>query len=80
MLYNKCREKYGIVDSSVYLCVGVGYVVVLGGCNGDSGGLFVCEMVGKWYLYGVVSFGKWNCLIMYYIVFIWIISYRFWIL
>lgn len=59
VLYEVCVRKYGkLIDRGVYLCVGEGWSGVLGGCNGDSGGLFVCEMGGKWYLYGVVSFGR----------------------
>lgn len=80
MLYNDCRKIWCIIDWSVYLCVGEGWVGVLGGCNGDSGGFFVCEMGDRWYFYGVVSFGMKDCLIIYYIVFIRIISYILWIL
>lgn len=58
------------------MCVGVSG---FGGCNGDSGGFFVCEVNGKWVFYGVVSFGERNCLIIYYIVFIRIMSYVDWI-
>jgi len=31
------------------------------GCRGDSGGPFVCNRQGKWYVHGVVSFGTVPC-------------------
>lgn len=78
--HDKCKEKYGIVDSTVHLCAGAGHAAASGGCNGDSGGPLVCEMAGKWYLHGAVSFGKQNCPTTHYTVFTRITSYRFWIM
>lgn len=78
--HDKCKEKYGIVDSTVHLCAGAGHAAASGGCNGDSGGPLVCEMAGKWYLHGAVSFGKRNCPTTHYTVFTRIASYRSWIM
>ena len=80
MSHSKCREKYVIVDSSAHLCAGAGHASASGGCNGDSGGPLVCEMAGKWYLHGAVSFGKRNCPTTHYTVFTRITSYKSWIL
>jgi len=78
--HNKCKEKYGVVDRSAHLCAGAGHEAASGGCNGDSGGPLVCEMAGKWYLHGAVSFGRENCPTTHYTVFTRITSYRSWIL
>lgn len=80
MSHSKCKDKYGIVDSSAHLCAGEGHAAASGGCNGDSGGPLVCEMGGKWYLHGAVSFGKRNCPTTHYTVFTRITSYKSWIL
>ena len=80
MSHNDCKKKYGIVDSSAHLCAGEGHAAASGGCNGDSGGPLVCEMGGKWYLHGAVSFGKRDCPTTHYTVFTRITSYKPWIL
>ena len=58
---------------------GEGRTAASGGCNGDSGGPLVCEMGGKCYLHGAVSFGKRNCPTTHYTVFARITSYKAWI-
>ena len=75
-----CRRKYGTVDQKAHLCAGEGRAGASGGCNGDSGGPLVCEMGGKWYLHGAVSFGMRNCPTTHYTVFARITSYKSWIL
>ena len=78
--HGDCKKKYGIVDRSAHLCTGEGHAAAAGGCNGDSGGPLVCEMGGKWYLHGAVSFGKRDCPTTHYTVFARITSYLSWIL
>ncbi|KAJ7370878.1 Chymotrypsinogen B [Desmophyllum pertusum] len=76
-----CRRTYGsFIDSSAHLCAGEGRSAAAGGCNGDSGGPLVCEMGGKWYLHGAVSFGAQNCPTTHFTVFARITSYKSWIL
>ena len=77
--HSDCKKKYGTVDRSAHLCAGEGRTAASGGCNGDSGGPLVCEMGGKWYLHGAVSFGKQNCPTTHYTVFARITSYKAWI-
>lgn len=43
------------------VCVGYGGNIVISGCYGDSGGLFVCQEFGCWVLRGVVSWGDYWC-------------------
>lgn len=80
MFDEECVRKYICYESYIYFCVGKGILSSFVVCYGDSGGFFVCEMGGIWYFYGVVSFGKKNCLSIYYIVFVCIMSYFFWIM
>ena len=80
MSHTDCKRKYSIVDRSAHLCAGEGRAAASGGCNGDSGGPLACKMRGKWYLHGVVSFGKRNCPTTYFTVFARITSYKSWIL
>ena len=65
---------------NAHLCAGEGRSAASGGCNGDSGGPLACEMGGKWYLHGAVSFGMRNCPTTHYTVFARITSYKSWIL
>lgn len=78
--HSDCRKKYSIVDSSAHLCAGEGRASASGGCNGDSGGPLACQMGGKWYLHGAVSFGMRNCPTTHFTVFARITSYKHWIL
>ena len=78
--HTDCRKKYGSVDRNAHLCAGEGRAAASGGCNGDSGGPLACEMGGKWYLHGAVSFGKRNCPTTHFTVFARITSYKSWIL
>lgn len=78
--HNDCKQKYGIVDRSAHLCAGEGHAAASGGCNGDSGGPLACEIGGRWYLHGAVSFGKRDCPTTHYTVFTRITNYRSWIL
>lgn len=61
------------------MCAGEGRSGASGGCHGDSGGPLVCEMGGKWYLHGAVSFGMRGCPTTHYTVFTRITSYISWI-
>ena len=70
----------GSVDRSAHLCAGEGRASASGGCNGDSGGPLACEMGGKWFLHGAVSFGMRNCPTTHYTVFTRVASYNSWIL
>ena len=78
--HTDCRKKYSIVDRNAHLCAGEGRAAASGGCNGDSGGPLACEMGGKWYLHGAVSFGRRNCPTTHFTVFARITSYKSWIL
>lgn len=78
--HTDCRKKYGSVDRNAHLCAGEGRAAASGGCNGDSGGPLACEMGGKWYLHGAVSFGRRNCPTTHFTVFARITSYKSWIL
>lgn len=80
MSHSDCKQKYGAVDPRAHLCAGAGHAAAAGGCNGDSGGPLACEIGGKWYLHGAVSFGKRNCPTTHYTVFTRITSYYSWIL
>ena len=81
MSHSNCKAKYGsIIDSSAHLCAGAGHAAASGGCNGDSGGPLACEIGGRWYLHGAVSFGRRYCPTTHYTVFARITSYRTWIL
>ena len=50
----------------------------IGGCNGDSGGPYVCEKDGKWQVHGVSSFVLGGC-INSFTVFARVHYYRDWI-
>ena len=78
--HSDCKKKYRTVDSSAHLCAGEGRASASGGCNGDSGGPLACEVGGKWYLHGAVSFGMRNCPTTHYTVFARVTSYKTWIL
>lgn len=79
--HEACKRKYGgTIDSRAHLCAGEGRSGASGGCNGDSGGPLVCEMGGKWYLHGAVSFGRRSCPTTHFTVFARITTYKSWIL
>lgn len=79
--HEACKRKYGgTIDSRAHLCAGEGRSGAPGGCNGDSGGPLVCEMGGKWYLHGAVSFGMRSCPTTHFTVFARITTYKSWIL
>lgn len=60
-----CRDlntpNINIPVTDAMICAGSGGVSNLSGCHGDSGGPFVCEAGGKWYLQGAVSHGSSHC-------------------
>ncbi|KAL9987992.1 hypothetical protein ACROYT_G002383 [Oculina patagonica] len=78
--HNDCRKTWRTIDRSAHLCAGEGRAGASGGCNGDSGGPLVCEVGGKWYLHGAVSFGMKDCPTTHFTVFARVTSYRSWIL
>ena len=79
--HSDCRKRYGsTIDMNAHLCAGEGRSAASGGCNGDSGGPLACEMGGRWYLHGAVSFGMRNCPTTHYTVFARITSYKSWII
>ncbi|CAM1307848.1 PLG (predicted) [Pycnogonum litorale] len=53
-----CREKYGRIFKSDYLCVGGTGIDV---CYGDSGGPLMLKEDGRYVLYGVTSYGIKGC-------------------
>merc|ERR1712168_1501557 len=75
----ECKKKYPIVEQSPHLCAGEGRAGASGGCNGDSGGPFVCQEGGRWVVHGAVSFGQRNCPTTHYTVFARVNSYLSWI-
>lgn len=56
-------NKYPTVTSNM-LCAGYGldFSHTESGCRGDSGGPFVCEKNGAWFVQGVVSWGSSRCI------------------
>lgn len=56
-------NKYPTVTENM-LCAGYGldFSHTESGCRGDSGGPFVCEKSGSWYIQGVVSWGSSRCI------------------
>lgn len=75
-----CRRKYGsMIDSRSHLCAGKGQADTSGSCQGDSGGPLACEMSGRWYLHGVVSFGIKGCYTTHYSVFARTATFKQWI-
>ena len=78
--HQDCVRKYGsTLDQKAHLCAGEARANAAGGCNGDSGGPFVCEEGGRWVLHGAVSFGQRNCPTTHYTVFTRLSSYLSWI-
>ena len=78
--HRDCVRKYGsTLDQKAHLCAGEARANAAGGCNGDSGGPFVCREGGKWVLHGAVSFGQRNCPTTHYTVFTRLSSYLDWI-
>jgi len=51
----------GIQVRPSMVCAGDGGVSRRGGCHGDSGGPFVCNIGGRWELHGAVSHGSTTC-------------------
>ena len=56
---NTANTRIPITDKMV--CAGFGPGNVRGGCHGDSGGPFVCNIGGRWELHGAVSHGSSRC-------------------
>ncbi|XP_068694785.1 chymotrypsinogen B-like [Montipora foliosa] len=77
--HEDCAKKYGRYDGEAHLCAGQGHSSGSGSCQGDSGGPLVCEKNNKWYMHGVVSFGKRYCPTEYYSVFARVTTYYKWI-
>lgn len=77
--HEDCAAKYGRYDRKAHLCAGQGRSSGSGSCQGDSGGPLVCEQGNRWYLHGIVSFGKRYCPTEYYSVFARVTTYLKWI-
>jgi len=74
------KNNTRIAVSSNMVCAGFGPGTPTGGCHGDSGGPFVCNNKGRWYLQGAVSWGSGKCdTSEAYTVFSRISEYRDWI-
>ena len=58
---SKGNSWFQPVDDTSMVCAGYGGDSKVSGCNGDSGGPFVCEEGGKWILRGAVSWGDPKC-------------------
>lgn len=65
------------VDDKTMLCAGGEGIA--GGCQGDSGGSFVCKEHGRYFLRGVVSWGHGNCRTDHFTVFARVSSFINWI-
>lgn len=74
---SKINGKLLPVDDKTMLCAGG--EGVSGGCQGDSGGSFVCKEDGKYVLRGVVSWGHYNCRTDHFTVFARVSSFIGWI-
>eukprot|EP00112_Aurelia_sp_Birch-Aquarium-sp1_P004750 Seg154.8 transcript_id=Seg154.8/GoldUCD/mRNA.D3Y31 product="Chymotrypsinogen 2" protein_id=Seg154.8/GoldUCD/D3Y31 len=71
-------SRIPITDKMV--CAGSGGSSRTGGCHGDSGGPFVCQSGGKWFLQGAVSWGSGTCQSSKsYTVFARVAQFRSWI-
>jgi secreted trypsin-like serine protease len=57
----KNYRSIGIHVRPSMICGGDGGQTRRGGCHGDSGGPFVCNMGGRWELHGAVSHGSTTC-------------------
>jgi len=55
------RGGIPISVTSSMVCAGSGGRSRKSGCHGDSGGPFVCQSGGTWYLTGAVSYGSGEC-------------------
>lgn len=80
--HSNCAQRNSAlapVDESTMVCAGSGIAGQAVGCQGDSGGLFVCEENGKWVLRGAVSWGSGMCQTNYYTVFARVSSFIDWI-
>jgi len=61
------------------VCAGYGSKSRISGCHGDSGGPFVCQSGGRWYLAGAVSHGSSTCSGNSYTVYANVAGFRSWI-
>jgi len=59
--YRANLRAIGIRVTKNMVCGGYGSRSRISGCHGDSGGPFVCQSGGKWYLAGAVSHGSGTC-------------------
>lgn len=62
--YSTCSEGNSFfqpIDDQSMLCAGFGGSSPISGCNGDSGGPFVCPEDGRFVLRGAVSWGIPGC-------------------
>jgi len=51
----------GVNITAGMVCAGEGGINPISGCHGDSGGPYVCEENGQWYVHGAVSHGSPRC-------------------
>jgi chymotrypsin-like protease len=80
--HEECSAVNGVlreVDKLTMLCAGYGGNSSISGCHGDSGGPFVCQEGGRWFLRGAVSWGDHKCSGKMYSVFTRISSLIDWI-
>ncbi|XP_065649075.1 trypsin isoform X2 [Hydra vulgaris] len=55
------KKTIPITITKGMLCAGDGGATRISGCHGDSGGPFVCNNGGKWFVHGAVSHGSGDC-------------------
>jgi len=59
--HDKNKQVLPIPVTDAMICAGSGGSKLTGGCHGDSGGPFVCNVDGRWELHGDVSYGSPRC-------------------